>query len=357
MSIPLLNLVQLRKRAKERRASGEFATLAAAQLALAREAGFPSWPKLKLHCEQRELRGLLQDGDVEALREFLTRSSKVAALPFDDGAWPLHLAAGNDEPAMVELLVQAGVATHPRYAKSAHTALSWAVTCWSFRAALKLIELGEEPDLFCASGLGLLDKVRVFWKDGVLRPAPSLTGSSRVSRSGERLPCPPENDIDQVSDALYIACRCGRVEVSRWLLEHGADPNWRGYCGASCLAWAELAAIPQLCALLRERGGRDDVLDDVYQATPTVFPLMVLAGWGFHPDRLRERFAANPSLVHARSAWGTLLHAAAKNGHVPVVELLLEFGVDRTRLNARGQTAAEVAEERGSSAVVALLRA
>jgi len=357
MSNPFLNLVQLRKRAKERRASGEFATLAEAQLAVAREAGFASWPKLKLHCEQRELRGLIESGDVEGLRALLARSPRVAAAPLDDGAWPLHLAAGSDEPEMVELLVKSGAAKRPRYAKSAHTALSWAVTCWSFRAAMKLIELGDEPDLFCAAGLGLLDKVQAFWRDGVLRPAPSITGSSRMSDSGERLTCPPPDDRDQVSDALYIACRCGRVQVAQWLLVHGADANWRGYCGASCLAWAEFAAIPELSAMLRAHGGRDDLLDQVYRATPSIFPLMVLAGWGFHPDQLRARFSANPSLAHVRSEWGSLLHAAAQGGHVGVLKLLLEYGVDRSQLNARGQTAAELAEHHGHSAAAALLRA
>jgi ankyrin repeat protein len=46
-----MNLEQLRKQAKERVRAGSEPTLSLAQLALAREHGFPSWPKLKAYVE------------------------------------------------------------------------------------------------------------------------------------------------------------------------------------------------------------------------------------------------------------------------------------------------------------------
>ena len=188
------------------------------------------------------------------LRELMERGE---AAPFPDGSWPLHAAAEWNRAEMVELLVRSGARLDRRYTDSAHTALSWAVTCWSFDAARKLVELGDEPDLFCASGMGMLENVRAFWDGrGELLANPSRTGSTRYSVSGEPLPCPPRDDAGHVSDALYIACRCNQLGVARWLLDHRADPNWRGYCGAT------------LCALLRERGGADDILDQSYQAPP-----------------------------------------------------------------------------------------
>ncbi len=167
------------------------------------------------------LRELRERADIAGLRVLLAKSPELASSSFPDGSWPLHAAAEWNRAEMVELLVRSGAKLDPRYADSAHTPLSWAVTCWSFDAARKLVELGDEPDLFCASGMGMLENVRAFW-DG----------------RGELLPCPPGDDAGHVSDALYIACRCNRPGVARWLLEHGADPNWRGYCGATCLAWA-----------------------------------------------------------------------------------------------------------------------
>jgi ankyrin repeat protein len=221
-------------------------------------------------------------------------------------------------------------------------------------AAQKLVDLGCAPDLFCAAGLGLIDALKSFWANGTLRPHPSTTGSSRYDESGTRLPCPPPNDADQVSDALYIACRSNRTEAARWLLDHGADPNWRGFCGASCLAWAEFAGNPELTTLLRERGGSDESRDDEFRATPKVFGLMILTAWGF-PKRLRARLAADPSLVNARGGWGTLLNAAAFNGQMETAKVLLEFGADKTARNAAGLTATQMAASRGHKELAELL--
>jgi ankyrin repeat protein len=349
------SLDQLRKQAKELRASGRHPTLASAQRAVARHYGFESWPKLKLAVELATLRRLIDEGDAGGVSDLLQSSLRLAKTPFAEGDTPLHLAAERDRPDMVEMLVRHGAPFASKYGRSAHSALSWAITVEAFDAAYKLVELGSEPDLFCAAGLGLLDRVKAFWNAGELRRRPSATGSSRYTESGEELPRPPKNDIDQVSDALYFACRLNRLEVACWLLHHGADPNWRGYCGASCLAWAEFSGNRELCALLRERGGSDELLDYEFKATPKTFGMMVLAGWGFFARRLFERLAVDRSLVNLEGGIGTLLHAAARGGDTPTAQVLLAFGADRTRRNAAGQTPAELADACGHSALASLL--
>jgi hypothetical protein len=51
-SLPIRpDLRYLRDEAKRRRKSGEFPSLSLAQLALACEYGFASWPRLKFHVE------------------------------------------------------------------------------------------------------------------------------------------------------------------------------------------------------------------------------------------------------------------------------------------------------------------
>jgi hypothetical protein len=45
------DLRHLREEAKRRRKAGEFASIAIAQLAVAHEYGFRSWPRLKFHVE------------------------------------------------------------------------------------------------------------------------------------------------------------------------------------------------------------------------------------------------------------------------------------------------------------------
>jgi len=349
-----LNLEQLKKQAKERRASGLFPTLAAAQRAVANEHGHPSWTKLKLAVQLDTLKNLIEDGNADAVRALVAESPRLVAAVFPDGRTPLHVAAGENRPDVVAVLMQAGALPQAKLGTSAHSALSWALTCWAFDAAYKLVELGVAPDLFCAAGLGLVDRISGFWTDGVLRHHPSQTGSSRTTETGDPLPRPPKRDIDQVSDALYIACRCGRIDAARLLLDRGADPNWRGFAGATCLAWAEFAAVPELTMLLRERGGRDDILDYEFQSTPKAFGVMVLAGWGF-TRRLVARLEADRSLVTTSGGKGTLLHAAAAGGHAGTVKILLHFGADKAAKDPSGRTPAELAAANGHTSVVALV--
>ena len=349
------SLEQLRKQAKELHTAGEFSTLTAAQHALALRYGFSSWPRLKLVVESQTLRRLIQEHDVNGVKELLDASPKVASASFSDGSTPLHAAVEANSPEIVTVLVAAGAPFDTKYASSSHTALSWAITVGAFNAAIKLVELGNEPDLFCASGLGLLKSVEGFWVDGKLRPNPSKTGSSRYSDAGERLPCPPTRPEDVVSDALYIACRSGQLDVARWLLDHGADANWRGFIGGSCLAWAEFSGNAELCALLRARGASDELLDSEFKSTPKLFGLMILVAWGFWPDRLRTRLSADPSVVHSRGGWGTLLNAAAYNGQIESAKILLEFGADKTARNAAGLTASEMAAAQGHTELAKVL--
>jgi len=349
------SLDQLKKLAKELKSSQSLATLSDAQHELAKRYGFESWPKLKLKVEQTTLRRLIQDGEPAPVAELIDSSPKLVMLPFEEGDTPLHLAAEENRPKIVELLVTKGAKIRSRYSDSAHSPLSWALTCWSFDAANKLVELGDVPDLFCAAGLGDLERVKAFWPEGKLKKNPSQTGSSRYTENWEPLPRPPEDPLEQVSDALYIACRANRFEVSRWLLHHGADPNFRGYVGASCLAWAEFSDNEDLCDLLREHGGSDDVLDYQYKAPPRIFPIMVYAGWGF-PPLLAERIKRDPTLAKVQTAFGTPLHAAAAGGNENIVKLLLACGANKNTVNVDGKTAADLALAKGHEALAASLR-
>lgn len=331
-------LVQLRKQAKELKKSRRFAKLSEAQFELAKSLGHASWPKLLTAVQLRDLHRSIVDGDKDLFRAILDQTPKLATMEFEDGSTPVLTAAEYDDPDMISALYAVGGSLQKRYANSAHTPLSWALTTWSYHAAIRLVELGEKPDLFCAAGLGSVELLKQFWKDGELIKNASHTGSSRYDAEGNRLPRPSSDPAEQISDALYLACRCGRYDAAKFLLEQGADPNYVGYAGATCLHWAEFANVDGLADLLRSYGGDDTLIDPNFLATPRVFGLFVLIGWRLPNWRLRVRLKTDPSLANARGGHGTALHVAIFNNNTEAISALLEYGADRTALNAYGST-------------------
>lgn len=102
------NLRHLRDQAKKLVRSGSAPTIAAAQLQVARQYGFPSWPKLKHHIESQEIAGQLRHAiscnDVARARELLTVHPELRHVLIDE----VHLNAQPDRIPMMELLVRHG---------------------------------------------------------------------------------------------------------------------------------------------------------------------------------------------------------------------------------------------------------
>lgn len=273
----------------------------------------------------------IRRGDLAEFSSLLTARPSLASTPLPTGEWPLHLAAENDDPAMIRALVAMGAPISERI-NGGHTALSWAVTTWSFHAAHALVELGADPDLFCAAGLGQVDRMRtrLASTEGPL----SETGSSRMDADGNRLPSPPTTRIDQISDALYIACRSGQPDAARLLLEHGADPNWRAFIGATPLHWAEFSQVPGLADEVRQAGGRDDLRDHCFDASPHQFRGFILAGWCFPVAALLKWLDAEPNRLTVTTTKGNLLDVAIEANNLDAVELLRARGLRPTHVDS-----------------------
>src|SRR5688572_8794006 len=79
------DLRHLRDQAKDLLRAGEAATLARAQLAVARRYGFPSWPKLKAHVELLQEAGQLKEAidrnDLPCVKELMTRNPALHRAP------------------------------------------------------------------------------------------------------------------------------------------------------------------------------------------------------------------------------------------------------------------------------------
>lgn len=338
------------------------AKLASAQLAVARRYGFASWRKLKEHIDSVRvderapaLFDAIRDNDATAVAQLLDANPKLVAARTDAGETPLHVAAENADAALVELLLKRGADRDLKYGESAHNAMSWAVTVGNFDAAEAIVRAGAKPDLFCAAGIGKLELVQAFFdRDGHVRPGASQTGGSRFAPGGSRLPRPPSEPRDIVSDALYIAARNGRADVVRFLLGRGADVAFHAYMGATPLHWAYFSASRDVIDVLLAAGSDPDALDDTYRCTPRAFGICVASSWGF-THLVKRQLDVDRSLVSIQCGRGSPLHEAARAGHVPIVIMLLLAGADPHARDPGGKTPAQVARAAKHPAVVKLL--
>jgi ankyrin repeat protein len=354
------SLEYLKKLAKDRlvdlRRADARARLADAQLAVAREHGFPSWRALRAHLDApargervTELLAAIKRGEEATVERLLAADPALANARDPDGGTPLLAAAESDRPGMIARLLAHRADPGGVYAHSAHIPLSWALTTGAFESARALVRAGVEPDLFCAAGLGDVERIRAFFDaEGRLRPGASRTGSSRYAE-GRRLPCPPASAPEIVADALYLACRSGQEAAVRELLTRGPDLAFRAFEGATVLHWAYFAGAPAVVALLLAAGANPTVRDPVLGCTPEAFGICVAASWGW-VSKVRQRLAENPGLVRVESRRGGPLHEAAWAGSLAIVKLLVEAGADPGRRNGAGKTALDLARERTKQA-------
>lgn len=327
-------------------------TLASAQHVLARTYGFSSWALLKEEVLKRNAESLKQQGlptereqrlallqqaiknhDAAGVRVLLGLDPTLAT--GDAEFWPLGDAGEHDLPDIVDALIEAGApvdATKPY----PHDDLSWAITVGSLRAARRLIAHGAKADLWCASGLGDLERMKAFF-DATGRPVPGASryGATRYDSSGQALPKPPSDPIDLISDALYIACRNGQLEAARFLLDRGANPRFEAYQRAPALHWAASSGNRALVELLLARGADPDQVDG-HERKYLQFAIRNPIEWCW--DRgLKNALAIDQTLLEARDAnWGPPLHEAASRGHDELVEILLKAGA-----NPRGRDHAD----------------
>lgn len=390
-SLPLrANLEWLKKLSKDRldalRATNPTAQLSDAQLDVAREFGFASWRKLKAHVElvrekldavvpadvrQRaasdsvavddpdlvKLLAAVEVGEEPAVTDLLSRRPALAAAHGSGGQTPLHVAAQCNDPRLAAVLVGYGADVDARFGQSGHTAVSWAVTCNAPECARTLVALGAEADLFCAAGIGALEEVQAHFDDaGQLVPGASRTGSSRFAPDGTRLPCPPESAREQVSDALYMACRNGQADVVRFLLDKQPDLSFKAFLGATPLHWAYFGGSRAVLAMLEQAGADPEMRDSVLGCQPRSFGVCVAANWGFD-FLVRARLAEDPSLVNIMDGRTSPLHEAAGNNHPQIVRLLLDQGANPLLKNGDGKTPLDLALGKGHAQVAEMLRA
>jgi ankyrin repeat protein len=146
---------------------------------------------------------------------------------------PLHWAASSNDVAAIDALLDGGAdLERPGAIFTNGPAMSDAVIFAQWDAARRLLERGAKTNLTQSAALGLMDRLNLFFETPAMPPP------------------------DQVTAALWHACRGGQLEAVQFLIEHGADLNWVGWDRMTPLDGARQSGNEKLIAWLVGQGAR-----------------------------------------------------------------------------------------------------
>jgi ankyrin repeat protein len=306
-----------------------------AQLVIAREHGFESWPKFARHIEMLHL-----IESVASLTDPVAAFIEVACVPrhSDHGSGTLdhaemilsrypHVKSNNIYTAAIlgdEAIVRGFLSRNPSSATITGGPHGWdALTYLCFSRYLRIDRTRSEA--FVRTARVLL-----------------LAGASAKTGWFETIDHPNPRQV--LESAIYGAAGIARhPEMTRLLLEFGADPNDEetpyhvpeGYDNT-------------VMKILLQSGKLSDV--------SLTLMLVRKADWhDYEGLRLLLEHGANPNAV-PKFGDNALHHALRRDNHVKAIELLLDHAADPALKNTRdGRSAVAMAAHRGRGDVLALL--
>ena len=350
------SLEWLRKQAKQRltllREGDASAKLADAQLAVAREYGFPSWRALKAHVDRLTIDGTLFDaaerGDAASLGAALDAHPEKLRATKPPYAWSLlHVAAHLGHASVVELLLDRGLDVNTRERGDNTYPIHWAAAAGHGDVVRQLIDAGA--DVVGAGDDHALEVIgwATCWegcdddahraiadmlvRHGARHHVFSLVAMNRGDELRRLVAADPSalnrrmSRNESHATPLHFAVRMRRPDMIPLLLELGADPLAVDGDGFPPAAYA-MSPDADRAMMERIRAMTDAELVSAArgQRTPRTRSLDLLAALALHDWDVAGRLARDdPQLLEP--AGGTL-HLAAKRGDAAVVRWLLEHG-------------------------------
>lgn len=287
--------------------------LSDAQLVIAREFGFESWPKLKAHIERRSLEDVheqfqkaFKEDNVALFRKLLERYPTLKAKINDPIAdFDSHVINCARSPEMLDAMIEAGADIN---AKS-----RWWAGGFGFLHTAKpelakhAIERGAVVDVHAAARLGMIDRLREL----------IATNSELVHARGGDGQTP-----------LHFAAT---VEIAEYLLDHGADIDARDVDHESTPAQYMTEDRQEIARYLVRRGCHTDIL----MATALGDEQLVRAHLDRDPNCIHTRVSneyfpmiggkTGGTIYQWTLGWHVSAHQVAKKfGREEIFELLME---------------------------------
>ncbi|PYI04788.1 ankyrin [Aspergillus sclerotiicarbonarius CBS 121057] len=303
------------------------------------------------------------EGRLETLKKLLDAGARLPALKGCaqekasrqmDRGHPISTAGQRGHIHIVEFLLSLGTDIDRPSSRHGRTPLHLAIPGWHFPLIQWLMERGADPARVDNDGCGPLDSSTICRNlaifEFLLSQMQKLKGTAEYqqqlgdalcsavrAQSKEIIESLLHNGAqinhiyrDGAQTALHNAVRIGNKELTRLLLDHGADPmievdRWDGQL-LVCAAWRGHHAIVYMLVKRYPQLERQ-FADAMFEA----------ARWG--QESMTNFFLAkgvDPD--HIRNGSRTALSLAGQHGHAGTAKVLLAAGADITATDANGRT-------------------
>ncbi|KAL8964630.1 MAG: hypothetical protein Q9197_006859 [Variospora fuerteventurae] len=150
------------------------------------------------------------------------------------------------------------------------------------------------------------------------------------------------------------------IDLVRWFVTHGANPNVAAPSWPSPLEVAAWRASLEVIQILVQHGGRVYPGNALPAAAKTSLPdrthvLAYFLDQGAPIDTIEYDFNKKVYQLFGVKAFGTALHHATKRGNEQLVRFLLERGAKVSLKDSMGKTALQYAQELDHAGIVSIL--